>query len=91
MAVKHLRKSSSLETLHALLCLQIADTYYNNNKPVNILVGFDYFYNFITRKTLKMVPNTLVALESNLGFLICRQSQINPKKQGASNMTNSTT
>ena len=38
-----------------------------------------------------MVPNTLVALESNLGFLICRQSQINPKKQGASIMTNSTT
>ena len=71
-----------------LLRLQLADTYDNNNKPVDTLVGLDYFYNFITGKTIKGVPNTLVALESNLGFILCVHSRINSKKQGASNMTN---
>ena len=52
-----------------LLHLQLADTYSNNNKPFHILVGLDYFYNFITGKTIKGAPNPLVALESNLGFL----------------------
>ena len=64
------------------------NTYDNNNKPVDILVGLDYFYNFITRKTIKGVPNTLVVLDSNLGFILCGQSRINSTKQDASNMTN---
>ena len=39
-----------------LLCLQLADTYDNSNKHVDILVGLDYFYNFITGKIIKGVP-----------------------------------
>ena len=70
-----------------LLRLQLADTHDNNNKPVDIPVGLDYFYNFITGKTITGAPNTLVALESNLGFILCGQSRINSTKQGAS-MTN---
>ena len=50
-----------------LLRLQLADTYDNNNKPVDILVGLDYFYNFISGKIIKGAANTLEALECNLG------------------------
>ena len=71
-----------------LLRSQLADTYGNNNKPVNILVRLDYLYDFITGKTIKGAPNTLVALESNLAFILCGQNGINSTKQGASNMTN---
>ena len=70
------------------LHLQLADMYDNDNKPVDIFVDLHYFYNFITGKTVKGDPNTLVALESNLGFILCGESQINSTKQGASNMTN---
>ena len=52
-----------------LFRLQLADMYSNNNKPADILVGLDYFYDIITGKTIKGAPNTLVALESNLEFL----------------------
>ena len=61
-------ENSTKHPLH----LQLANTYDNNNKPVDILVGLDYFYNFITGKTIKGAPNPLVALESNLGFILCR-------------------
>ena len=53
-----------------ILRLQLNNTYDNNNKPVDILVGLDYFYNFITGKTIEGAPDTLVALESILGFTL---------------------
>ena len=56
-----------------LLRLQHVDTYGNNNKPVDILAGLNLFYNFTTGKTIKGAPNALVALESNLGFIVCGQ------------------
>ena len=56
-----------------LLRLQHGDTYDNNNKPADIFVGLDHFYNFITGKTIKGVPNTSAALESNLGFILWGQ------------------
>ena len=77
----------SENSIKHLLRLQLADTYDNKNKHVDILVSLDYFYNSITGKTIKGGPNTLVALKCNFGCLLSGQSRINSKKQGASNMT----
>ena len=71
---------SENSTKHHLLRLQLSDRYDSNNKPVDILIGLDYFSNFITGKTIKSTPNTAVALESNYGFILCGRSRINSTK-----------
>ena len=42
-----------------LLRLQLADTYENNYKPVDILVGLDYFYNLLLLEKQLKLPQIL--------------------------------
>ena len=70
------------------ICLQLADTYNNNNKSVGILVGLDYFYNFITRKTIEGSPKYFSSIKKLIWYLYFADQVELIQRNEASSMTN---
>ena len=70
------------------LCLQLADTYNNNNKSVGILVGLDYFYNFITRKTIEGSPKYFSSIKKLIWYLYFADQVELIQRNEASSMNN---
>ena len=60
--------------------------------PIDILVGLDYYYSFITGRTRRGAAGGPVALESNLGWILCGplNKQRGIKNPNVSNYLNST-
>ena len=52
--------------------LDFADKYTSDNseKSIDILIGMDYYFNFVTGKIKRGPPGCPVAIESNLGWIL---------------------
>ena len=53
---------------------------------IDMLVGLDYYYSFITGKTIRGMPNEPVAIESIFGWIIC--GPVSTKKRNKNKVVN---
>ena len=51
--------------------LKLADSSNTDTKSVNILIGLDYYYLFVTGDIIRGEPNEPIALNSIFGCILC--------------------
>ena len=56
-----------------LQCLNLADKSADGSKTFEVLVGLDYYFEFITGKIVKSKFGEPVALESSFGYILSGQ------------------
>ena len=75
--------------------LDFADKYTSDNseKSIDILIGMDYYFNFVTGKIKRGPPGCPVAIESNFGWILSGPNRTAKKKSKfvPSNIANSHT
>ena len=52
--------------------LKLADSSNTDTRSINILIGLDYHYLFVTGDIILGEPNEPIALNSVLGWILCR-------------------
>ena len=51
--------------------LELADSSINSVKSVDLLIGLDFYYSFITGESIRGKANEPIAIKSTLGWVIC--------------------
>ena len=65
--------------------LKLADSSTTDTKSINILIGLDYYYLFVTGDIIRGEPNEPIALNSIFGWILC--GNFVETTQGNSNVT----
>uniref|UniRef100_A0A5S6Q5Y0 CCHC-type domain-containing protein n=1 Tax=Trichuris muris TaxID=70415 RepID=A0A5S6Q5Y0_TRIMR len=55
--------------------LQLADKFPCETKDVDVLIGLDYYYDFVGNRVSKGRKNEPIAIESTLGWILCGSTQ----------------
>ncbi|XP_065639882.1 uncharacterized protein LOC124815319 [Hydra vulgaris] len=78
----------TLKTYPYFKNLQLAENdLTGNNHEIDILVGMDNYYKFMTSRIIRKYVNGPVALESNLGWVICGSTSMTVKRSDVEPLT----